>query len=129
MSLIVDASVAVKWVVEEPGSDKALSLFADEDDLAREKRKFLTAKVASSEWDGIIVTHSSFERIGMSCGYQERFLREQIAEYEKLMCEHARCRGDDVHGAGRLARSAQIKRAAAHVQCVRRGAQIAGAGQ
>ena len=26
MSLIVDASVAVKWVVEEPGSDKALFL-------------------------------------------------------------------------------------------------------
>src|SRR5437660_5306901 len=33
MTLIVDASVAVKWVVDEPGSDKALSLYADEGDL------------------------------------------------------------------------------------------------
>jgi uncharacterized protein (DUF1501 family) len=28
-------------------------------------------------WDGIIVTHSSFERIGMSRDYQEKFLTEQ----------------------------------------------------
>jgi len=27
--------------------------------------------------DGIIVTHSSFERIGMSGEYQEKFLRER----------------------------------------------------
>ena len=50
-------------------------LIATKDDLARDRRKFLTAKVASGEWDGIIVTHSSFERIGMSRGYQERFLQ------------------------------------------------------
>ncbi len=30
------------------------------------RRKHLTAKIASGDWDGIIVTHSSFERIGMS---------------------------------------------------------------
>ena len=53
-------------------------LIAGKEDLTRERRKFLTAKVASGEWDGIIVTHSSFERIGMSRGYQARFLREQI---------------------------------------------------
>ena len=69
-------------------------LIATKDDLARDRRKFLTAKVASGEWDGIIVTHSSFERIGMSRGYQERFLREQIAEYEHLLCDHARGRND-----------------------------------
>ena len=45
----------------------------------------LTAKIASSEWDGIIITHSSFERIGMSREYQARFLREQIAEYDELL--------------------------------------------
>ncbi|MDG3008310.1 hypothetical protein [Paludisphaera mucosa] len=41
-------------------------LIAAKDDLARERRKVLTAKMASGEWDGVIVTHSSFERIGMS---------------------------------------------------------------
>ena len=59
------------------------------DDLARDRRKLLTAKIASGEWDGIIVTHSSFERIGMSSDYQERFLREQIGEYDQLLRDHA----------------------------------------
>nr|HQU44266.1 DEAD/DEAH box helicase family protein [Pirellulales bacterium] len=57
-------------------------LVAAKEDLTRDRRKFLTAKIASGEWDGIIVTHSSFERIGMSRDYQEKFLLEQIAEYD-----------------------------------------------
>ena len=65
-------------------------LVAGKEDLTRERRKMLTAKIASGDWDGIIVTHSSFERIGMSRDYQERFLREQIAEYDQLLKRHAR---------------------------------------
>jgi hypothetical protein len=64
-------------------------LVAGKEDLTRERRKVLTAKIASGEWDGIVVTHSSFERIGMSRGYQEQFLNEQIAEYEQLLCDGA----------------------------------------
>ena len=60
-------------------------LVAAKEDLTRERRKMLTAKIASGEWDGIIVTHSSFERIGMSRDYQEKFLVEQIAEYDQLL--------------------------------------------
>ena len=33
-------------------------LVAAKEDLTRDRRKFLTAKIASGEWDGIIVTHS-----------------------------------------------------------------------
>ncbi len=68
-------------------------LVASKDDLARERRKLLTAKIASGAWDGIVVTHSSFERIGMSRDYQEQFLLEQIAEYDQLLREHAGRRG------------------------------------
>jgi N12 class adenine-specific DNA methylase len=68
-------------------------LVAAKEDLTRERRKFLTAKIASGEWDGIIVTHSSFERIGMSRDYQEKFLLEQIAEYDELLREHAAAKG------------------------------------
>jgi hypothetical protein len=64
-------------------------LVAGKEDLARERRKHLTARIASGEWDGIIVTHSSFERIGMSRGYQERLLRQQIEEYERLLKDGA----------------------------------------
>lgn len=68
-------------------------LVASKEDLSRDKRKVLTAKIASGEWDGIIVTHSSFERIGMSRDYQEKFLLEQIAEYDELLREHASDKG------------------------------------
>ncbi|TXT33967.1 MAG: hypothetical protein FD138_1765 [Planctomycetota bacterium] len=68
-------------------------LVAAKEDLGRERRKFLTAKIASGEWDGIIVTHSSFERIGMSRDYQETILLEQIAEYDELLREHASAKG------------------------------------
>jgi len=68
-------------------------LVAGKDDLTRDRRKFLTAKIASGEWDGIIVTHSSFERIGMSRDFQEKFLLEQIADYDKLLREHAGAKG------------------------------------
>jgi N12 class adenine-specific DNA methylase len=68
-------------------------LVANKEDFTKERRKFLTAKIASGDWDAIIVTHSSFERIGMSREYQERFLREQIGEYEDLICEHAAQKG------------------------------------
>jgi N12 class adenine-specific DNA methylase len=64
-------------------------LVATKDDLARDRRKLLTAKIASQEWDGILVTHSSFERIGMSRKYQEQFLREQIEEYNQLLVDGA----------------------------------------
>ncbi|MCA9186166.1 MAG: hypothetical protein KDA99_11120, partial [Planctomycetales bacterium] len=65
-------------------------LVASKEDMTRDRRKQLTARIASGEWDGIIVTHSSFERIGMSSDYQSQFLREQIAEYDRLLTDTAR---------------------------------------
>ena len=85
-------------------------LVAGKDDLTRERRKFLTAKIASGEWDGIIVTHSSFERIGMSRDYQERFLREQIKEYEVLLGDSARA--DTSRGNRNLIKTIEKQKAA-----------------
>ena len=48
-------------------------------------------------WDGIITTHSSFERIGMSQAFQERFLREQIAAYDQLLCDRAAAETSRAH--------------------------------
>jgi N12 class adenine-specific DNA methylase len=64
-------------------------LIAAKEDFTRDRRKLLTAKMASGAWDGIMTTHSSFERIGMSQAYQARFLREQIAAYDQLLCDRA----------------------------------------
>jgi N12 class adenine-specific DNA methylase len=68
-------------------------LVAAKEDLTRDRRKFLTAKIASGDWDGIVVTHSSFERIGMSRDYQEKFIRQQIEEYDQLLREHVSAKG------------------------------------
>jgi N12 class adenine-specific DNA methylase len=70
-------------------------LIAAKEDLSRDRRKYLTARIASGEWDGIVVTHSSFERIGMSRDYQEKFLNEQIAEYDQLLVSHAASTGSN----------------------------------
>ncbi len=70
---------------------------ASKEDFTKERRKYLTAKIASGDWDAIIVTHSSFERIGMSKEYQEQFLREQIAEYEELLKDSAAAKSDRAH--------------------------------
>ncbi len=70
-------------------------LVAGKEDLRRDRRKLLTAKIASGDWDGILVTHSSFERIGMSREYQEKFLTQQIAEYDELLLEHAGAKGSN----------------------------------
>lgn len=72
-------------------------LVASREDMTRDRRKFLTAKIASNDWDGIIVTHSSFERIGMSKQYQEQFLHDQIAEYEQLLVEASASGGATKH--------------------------------
>ena len=64
-------------------------LTATKDDFTKDKRKHLTAKIATGDWDGVVVTQSGFERMGMSREYQERFLREQIAEYEALLAGNA----------------------------------------
>ncbi len=68
-------------------------LIASKEDFTKDRRKALTAKIATGDWDGIIVTHSSFERIGMSTDYQQRFLREQIKEYDDLLLDSARDKG------------------------------------
>lgn len=64
-------------------------LVTAKDDLRKDRRKRLTAQIATGQWDGIIVTHSSFERIGMSSEFQQRFLREQISDYEQLLQDAA----------------------------------------
>ena len=64
-------------------------LVAGKDDFTRDRRKLLTARIAGGDWDGIVVTHSGFERIGMSRDYQARFLRDQITEYDELLSHSA----------------------------------------
>lgn len=60
-------------------------LVATKEDFSRDRRKVFTARMATGEWDGVIMTHSSFEKIPMSPDFQAEFIRGEVAEYEKLL--------------------------------------------
>ena len=85
-------------------------LLATKEDMSRQRRKYLTARIASGQWDGVIVTHSSFERIGMSPAYQVRFFREQVDEYDRLLSETSA--SDDSHPRRNLIKVIEKQKAA-----------------
>ncbi len=60
-------------------------LVATKQDLGKKRRQLLKARMATGDWDGIIMTHSSFEKIAMSPEFQARFLADEIREYEELI--------------------------------------------
>lgn len=57
-----------------------------------EKRRVLVAKrnatlnkILTHDWDGIIMSHQTFERLPLSDDYTEKFLNEQIAQYRRAL--------------------------------------------
>jgi N12 class adenine-specific DNA methylase len=64
-------------------------LVAGKEDFKSQNRKKLFSRIATGNWDAVIVTHSGFERIPLSQETQERFFKEQLEELEKIKREHA----------------------------------------
>jgi N12 class adenine-specific DNA methylase len=64
-------------------------LVAGKDDFEMQNRRKLFSRIATGNWDAVIVTHSGFERIPLSRETQERFFKEQLNELEKIKREHA----------------------------------------
>jgi len=62
-------------------------LVATKDDFEKEKRKTLMSRIATGNWDAVIVTHSGFERIPLSLETQQEFFREQLRELELAILE------------------------------------------
>ena len=62
-------------------------LVAGRDDFASARRRELMGRIATNNWDAVIVTHSGFERLPMSARAQEDFLQEQLAELEDCIRE------------------------------------------
>lgn len=65
-------------------------LLAGSEDVGKERRKLFAARCLSGTWDGIIMTHSAFERLGMSPAFQEQVFRDLIVQYEALLVQHER---------------------------------------
>lgn len=58
-------------------------LVATKKDFETKNRKKFCARIATGEYDAVIIGHSQFERIPISLERQERLLREQIDEIEQ----------------------------------------------
>lgn len=57
-------------------------LIATKEDLQKEKRRIFTGKIVSGEYDAIIMSHSSFEKIPISKEVEEQHINRQIFELE-----------------------------------------------
>ena len=65
----------------------ATILAAGKDDFAKDRRAQLFSRIATGNWDAVIVTHSSFERIPLSISARENFIQTQIDEIEDAIRE------------------------------------------
>jgi N12 class adenine-specific DNA methylase len=64
-------------------------LVAGKEDFEAANRRKLFSRIATGNWDAVIVTHSGFERIPLSHETQVRFFQEQLDELKEIMREHA----------------------------------------
>lgn len=85
--------VVPNHMVEQFGADVyrlypgAKVLAAGKKDFERKNRRKLFAKIATGDWDVVIVPHSSFERIQIAPETEERYLQTEIALAEKAIKE------------------------------------------
>jgi N12 class adenine-specific DNA methylase len=64
-------------------------LAAGKDDFEASRRAQLFSRIATGNWDAVIVTHSGFERIPMSRGAQEDLLQKQIDDLQDLILKQS----------------------------------------
>ena len=57
--------------------------------LNKAKRKATLAKIATEDWDGIIISHELFKRIPMSAKAYEEYYQQQADEIEQALSESA----------------------------------------
>ena len=70
-------------------------LVATKKDFETATRKKFCARIATGDYDAVIIGHSQFERIPLSAERQERQLREQIDEIEGAIAELKWQRGEN----------------------------------
>lgn len=69
-------------------------LAATEADFAKNNRKRFMAKIATGDWDAVIVAQSSFKRIGMPEETQSNILNDQLTDITDAIEDMKRERGD-----------------------------------
>jgi N12 class adenine-specific DNA methylase len=62
-------------------------LMATKEDLEGDKRRLLLSRIATGDWDGVLMTHSVFERIKIDDQVMAQFIEDQMAELEATILE------------------------------------------
>ncbi|MDR1321179.1 MAG: DEAD/DEAH box helicase family protein [Gracilibacteraceae bacterium] len=62
-------------------------LAATKKDFQKENRRRFCARIATGEWDAVIIGHSSFEKVPMSRERQEKRLQRDLGEIEAALIE------------------------------------------
>lgn len=60
-------------------------LVATQKDFEKKKRKLLMSRIATGEWDAVLIAHSSFGLIPMSKQYEEKYIRNEIDDVENAI--------------------------------------------
>jgi N12 class adenine-specific DNA methylase len=75
----------------------AAVLMAGKEDLEGDRRRELVSRIATGDWDAVVITHSSFERIKVSPQFTERFIKDIIMEIEMAVrAERSNDRGNRI---------------------------------
>ena len=69
----------------------AAVLMATKEDLAGDRRREFVARVATGDWDAIVMTHSTFELLAMSAEFTKAFIKDIIRDIEMAV---RACSGD-----------------------------------
>lgn len=60
-------------------------LVAQKEEMTRENRRTFLAKVASNEWDGIIITHDAFGRVNMGIKFRKQHILDQLHDLDRVI--------------------------------------------
>ena len=61
---------------------QASVLMASKEDLEGDRRRELISRIATGDWDAVVITHASFERIKTSPQFTEGYIKEVIHDIE-----------------------------------------------
>ena len=64
---------------------QARFLAASTDDLSGDKRRALVARIATNNWDAVIMTRSAFERLPMSLAAQKAYVERELERLRALL--------------------------------------------
>ncbi len=69
-------------------------LVAEKTDFEKDNRQLLFSKIATGDWDAVIVAHSSFKKIGMPPDMLKEILEEQVNDLVDAIEQMKRSEGD-----------------------------------